>query len=145
LISSLSFLSNYLPKESILTQRRPTESEWKDIYFGRDLAKKIAGLDIGQTVVVKQKAILAVEALEGTDVTILRGGLIGQGGATVVKVSKPQQDMRFDVPVIGARTVRTLIKANISCLAIEAGKTLVLDRRKLLVLADRKGIAIAVI
>ena len=103
----------------------------------------MAGLDIGQTIVVKQKAVLAVEALEGTDITILRGGLIGRGGATVIKVSKPDQDVRFDVPVIGLRTVRTLIKAGISCLAIEAGKTLVLDKDAVRPLADRKGISIA--
>lgn len=143
LISSLTFLSDYLPKEGVLTRRKPNDCEWQDIYFGLDMAKKIAGLDIGQTIVVKQRAILAVEALEGTDLTILRGGLIGRGAATVVKVSKPQQDARFDVPVVGLKTIHTLIKAGISCLAIEAQKTLFLDREKSVKLADRKGIAIA--
>jgi hypothetical protein len=142
LMSSLSFLSNYVPEKSVLTKREPTKKEWEDIYFGLELAKKIAGLDIGQTVVVKEKAILAVEALEGTDLTIIRGGLLGRRDAVVVKVSKPNQDMRFDVPVIGLRTIRTLIKAKIKCLAIEAGKTLLLDKDKSIRLADKKDISI---
>lgn len=145
LISSLTFLSDYLPQKSVLTRREPREQEWQDVYFGLALAKKIAGLDIGQTVVIKQKAVLAVEALEGTDATLLRGGLIGKGGACAVKVSKPQQDMRFDVPVVGLKTIRSLIKAGISCLAIEAGKTVFLDRQDSVRLADKKGIAIVAI
>lgn len=145
LISSLTFLSAYLPVKSVLTKREPSKEEWQDIYFGLDMAKKIAGLDVGQTIVVKQKAVLAVEALEGTDVTLLRGGFIGRGNATAVKVSKPKQDMRFDVPVVGIKTIRTLIKAKISCLAIEAEKTLFLDRAESLRLADKKGIAIAAV
>lgn len=145
LISSLTFLSDYLPQKSVLTRREPREQEWQDVYFGLSLAKKIAGLDIGQTIVIKQKAVLAVEALEGTDATLLRGGLIGKGGACAVKVSKPQQDMRFDVPVVGLKTIRSLIKAGISCLAIEAGKTVFLDKEESVRLADKKGIAIAAI
>ena len=145
LISSLTFLSEYLPQKSVLTRRAPSEQEWQDVYFGLDMAKKIAGLDIGQTVVIKQKAVLAVEALEGTDVTLLRGGLIGKGGACAVKVSKPQQDMRFDVPVVGLKTIRSLIKAGISCLAIEAGKTVFLDKEESVRIADKKGIAIAAV
>lgn len=145
LISSLTFLSEYLPQKSVLTRRQPSEQEWQDVYFGLDMAKKIAGLDIGQTVVIKQKAVLAVEALEGTDVTLLRGGLIGKGGATAVKVSKPQQDMRFDVPVVGLKTIRILIKAGISCLAIEAGKAVFLDRQESVRIADKKGIAIVAV
>lgn len=145
LISSLSFLSEYIVEKSILTKREPRKEEWQDIYFGLDIAKKVAGLDIGQTIVVKQKAVLAVEALEGTDITILRGGVIGRGGATAIKVSKPNQDMRFDVPVIGLKTIRTLTKAGISCLAIEADKTLILDKEAAIILANRRGISIAAI
>lgn len=145
LISSLVFLSEYIPKESVLTLKAPSDSQWQDINFGLDIAKRIAGLDIGQTVVVKDRAVLAVEALEGTDITISRGGLIGRGNATVVKVSKPNQDERFDVPVVGLRTISVLAKAGITCLAIEAAKTLILDKDKVIKLADKKGIAIAAV
>ncbi|HDZ77075.1 MAG TPA: LpxI family protein [Candidatus Omnitrophica bacterium] len=145
LISSLSFLSDYLPGKGVLTKKKPSEEEEKDIVFGLDMAKKIAGLDIGQTIVVKERAVLAVEALEGTNITIRRGGIIGREGAIVIKVSKPQQDIRFDVPVVGITTIKNLIKAGISCLAIEAGKTLLLDREKCIKLADKKGIIITTV
>ncbi|PIQ89824.1 MAG: hypothetical protein COV72_01285 [Candidatus Omnitrophica bacterium CG11_big_fil_rev_8_21_14_0_20_42_13] len=144
-ISSLLFLSEYIPQKSVLTKRKPVDSQWQDIYFGLDIAKKIAGLDIGQTVVVKQKAVLAVEALEGTDVTIARGGLIGRGNSTVIKVSKPNQDMRFDVPVVGLKTMRRLSASGINCLALEAGRTIILDKKEVISFADKKGIIIAAV
>jgi len=145
LIDSTTYLSDLLPHEGILTQRQPSQAEWEDIRFGFDIARKIAGLDIGQTVVVKDKAILAIEAIEGTDEAIRRGGALGNGEVVVVKVSKPKQDMRFDIPVVGPETIRSLTQAKASCLAIEAQKTLLIDKEEVVRLADRSGISVAVI
>jgi len=142
---STTFLSSLLPERGIITSRQPTEEELLDIRYGHDIAKKIAGLDIGQTVVVKNRAILAVEAIEGTDQAILRGGQLGNGGVTVVKVARPLQDMRFDLPVIGLDTIRTLISARASCLAFEEKKTLLLDREEVVAMADEAGLAIMVL
>lgn len=142
---STTFLSALLPQKGILTRRKPTEEEELDIHYGYEIAKKIAGLDIGQTVVVKNRAILAVEAIEGTDDAILRGGQLGNGHVTVVKVARPQQDMRFDIPVIGLDTIRTLLRVQAGCLAIEEKKTLLLDRTELIALADSADLAIVVL
>jgi len=142
---STTFLSGLLPKKGTLTKREPTEEEWLDIRYGHEIAKKIAGLDIGMTVVVKNRAILAVEAIEGTDEAILRGGKLGNGQVTVVKVARPQQDMRFDLPVIGIDTIRTLGEVKARCLAIEEEKTLLLDREESISLADAADMAIVVI
>jgi len=142
LIDSTTFMDSLLPKKGTLTKRTPTFTEWEDIYFGLDLAKAVAHLDIGQTVAVKHKAIVAVEALEGTDSLIRRAGKIARAGITVVKVSKPKQDMRFDIPVVGLNTVKNLIRAKVVCLAIEAGKTLFIDKEESVKLADKKGISI---
>ncbi len=142
-LDSTVFLSEEtLPQKGVLSKRKPTREEMEDVEFGWRLAKEIAGLDIGQTVVVKKKAILAVEAIEGTDEAILRGGALGRGKATVVKVAKPRQDMRFDVPAIGLGTLEALIKSKARALAFEAGKTIFLDRRNFLEKADRHGIAV---
>jgi hypothetical protein len=145
IIDSTTYMKEYLPSQGVLTKRAPTEEEREDIKFGRETAKAIANLDIGQTVAVKKKAVLAVEALEGTDFTIRRAGIIGRGNVVVVKVSKPKQDLRFDIPVIGPRTIKTMIKAQASCLAIEANKTLVIDKEETVRLADKKGISIVAI
>jgi DUF1009 family protein len=145
LLDSTLFLEDFLLKKGTLTKRVPAFEEWEDIYFGFDLAKKIAYLDIGQTVVVKNKAIVAVEALEGTDNLIKRAGRITRGGMAVVKVSKPKQDMRFDIPVIGLSTIKNLIKVKASCLAIEANKTLFIDKAQSVRLADKKGISIVAV
>jgi UDP-2,3-diacylglucosamine hydrolase len=142
LIDSTTLLDDFLCPAGVFTKKSPTESEWEDIRFGKEIAKSIAYFDIGQTVVIKEKAIVAVEALEGTDAAILRGGRIANGNAIVVKVSKPKQDMRFDIPVIGLKTVRNLVKARASCLAVEAEKTLFLDKEAAISLADKKGICI---
>jgi len=142
LMDSTTLLDDFICPAGVFTKRSPTQTEWEDIRFGKEIAKTIAYFDIGQTVVVKQKAVLAVEALEGTDATILRGGKIGNGEVTVVKVSKPKQDMRFDIPVIGLRTIKNLIRAKVSCLSIEAQKTLFLDKEEAIVLANKKGICI---
>ncbi|MDD4980968.1 MAG: UDP-2,3-diacylglucosamine diphosphatase LpxI [Candidatus Omnitrophica bacterium] len=145
LIDSTTFVEGLLPAKGVLTRREPNLREWEDINFGRELAKAIAALDIGQTVAVKHKAIVAVEALEGTDNLIRRAGRIARGGIIVVKVSKPKQDMRFDIPVIGLNTVKNLIRAKAACMAIEAAKTLFIDKEESIRLADKKGIALVAV
>ena len=145
LLNSTTFIEDLLPKKGTLTKKEPNFSGWEDIYFGLDLAKEIAYLDIGQTVAVKNKAIVAVEALEGTDNLIRRAGRIASSGITVVKVSKPQQDMRFDIPVVGLNTVKNLVKINAAALAIEAGKTIFVDREPSVALADKRGISIVAV
>ncbi|MBF0385616.1 MAG: UDP-2,3-diacylglucosamine diphosphatase LpxI [Candidatus Omnitrophica bacterium] len=142
LIDSTFLLKDMLSDKGTITKRAPTLSELADIEFGKNIAKTMGGIDSGQTVVVKDKAIVAVEAMEGTDRTILRGGLIAKSGAVVVKMSKPKQDLRFDVPVVGPRTIKTMIKAKASCLAIEEGKTIVIDKPQCLKLANKSGIVI---
>jgi len=145
LIDSTTFVEGLLPAKGILTGREPDSREWEDVNFGLGLAKAVAALDIGQSVAVKHKAIVAVEALEGTDNLIRRAGRIARGGITVVKVSKPKQDMRFDIPVIGLNTVKNLIRAKAACMAIEAAKTLFIDKEESIKLADKKGISIVAV
>ena len=142
LLDSTFLLKKYLAPKGTLTKRAPSESELKDIEFGLGIAKLMGSVDVGQTVVIKEKAIVAIEAMEGTDRTIDRGGQIAREGAVVVKTSKPAQDNRFDVPVIGPKTIETMAKAKAACLAIEAGKTLIIDREKTVSLADKAGICI---
>jgi len=142
LLDSTTFLKDYLAKEGVLTRRRPTKTELEDVQFGAQIAREIGRLDIGQTVVVKDKAIVAVEALEGTDETIRRGGRLAAGETVVVKMAKPSQDMRFDVPVIGPETIRTMKEAGGGLLAVEAHKTLILDEREVVQLADSSGICV---
>jgi len=165
LISSTTFLEPLLANEGVLTRRTPDDEECRNIAYGLGVANALAGFDIGQTVVVAAQACVAVEAMEGTDATIERAGRLmrsldesAHGDAapeppserstlarqlTVVKVAKPNQDMRFDVPVIGMATIETMIHAGASCLSIEAGRTLLFDREALLKRADQAGIAIA--
>lgn len=131
------FLKNLFLEKEILSKRKPTLEERIDINYGFDIAKKIGGLDIGQTVVVKNKMILAVEAIEGTDETIKRGCKLAKGKAVVVKVAKPSQDERFDIPTIGTQTVETLAKNGGGIIAFEANKTLVIDKEKTVQLADK--------
>ncbi|MGB7264679.1 MAG: UDP-2,3-diacylglucosamine diphosphatase LpxI [Terracidiphilus sp.] len=152
LMSSTAFLEPLLAEEGVLTERAPDEDECLNIEYGLGVARALAGFDIGQTVVVAAQACVAVEAMEGTDATIERAGRLMEsldGGAstlqrrlTVVKVAKPNQDMRFDVPVIGQSTVETMIRGGASCLSIEAGRTLLFDREALLKRATQAGIAI---
>lgn len=139
---STLYLSSILTPKGNLTNRKPNDREMKDIEFGWSVAKEIGRLDIGQCVVVKENCILAVEAIEGTDETIRRGGKLGKGDAVVVKVSKPNQDMRFDVPAVGANTIQTMQQAGASCLAIEAGKTIIFDREQMVRLAEKFDICI---
>lgn len=141
--SALEFCPNLLAKHGFLTRRKPTASQWKDIRFGWELAKEMGRLDVGQSVVVKDAAVIAVEAIEGTDRCIRRAGeLCRSGGFTVVKVAKPHQDMRFDVPTIGTQTLQTMYECGGKVLAIECEKTIVLDLDEVVRLADKFGIAI---
>ncbi len=141
--SALNLCPELLVAQGLLTHRRPSVREESDIAFGWDLAKKMGDLDVGQSVAVKEKAVLAVEAIEGTDRAIARAGeLCRAGGFVVVKVAKPRQDMRFDVPTVGVQTIETMHRAGGVVLAIEAGKTIVLDQQQTVALADRLGIAI---
>jgi hypothetical protein len=153
LISSTAYLEPLLAKPGVLTRRPPDEEERKDIAYGRTVARAIAGYDLGQTVVIAAQACVAVEAMEGTDATIARAGAlfrtIDAGDAstlrrslTVVKVAKPNQDMRFDVPVVGLHTIETMMRAGASCLALDAGRCLLLEKESLLALADDAGICI---
>jgi len=142
---STLYLENIVASAGNLTKRKPSKEERQDIEFGWQMAKEIGRLDIGQTVVVKDQAVLAVEAIEGTDEAIRRGGLLCGKGAVVVKVCKPQQDLRFDLPAIGTQTIKTMEQVKASCLAVEAGKTIIIDREAVVSDADRTGIAIVAI
>lgn len=139
---STRFLRNSFPGQGLLGKKKPSAEVQADIDFGWKIAKALAALDIGQTVVVKRKAVLALEAIEGTDETIKRGGSLGRGGITVVKVAKPNQDMRFDVPTVGLDTLNVLIETKASALAFEAGKTLFVDLEEFVTKADKAGIAL---
>jgi DUF1009 family protein len=141
-LDQTALIRSLMPGTGILTRRGPTELEAADMEFGFSMAKQIGALDIGQTVVVKNKAVMAVEAIEGTDKCILRGGELGRGGVTVAKVAKPGQDLRFDVPSVGVATIHAMIAGGASALVFEAGKTLLVDREKTLALADGNDIAI---
>ncbi len=142
-VDSTLFLKPLLPEEGTLTRRAPDASELADIEYGREIAKKIAGLDIGQTIVVADRACVAVEAMEGTDAAIERAASLSNGRRlVVVKVSKPRQDMRFDVPVVGLRTIEVMARSHASVLAVDAGKTLLFERVRLLAEADKTGIAV---
>ena len=141
-LSSIIFLSDYLPQKGILTKQLPDERVLKDIEFGRKIAKAVAGLDLGQSVIVKDKIALAVESIEGTDEAIRRAARYGKDGIVVIKVTKPRQDMRFDVPVIGPDTIKVLQEVKASCIAIEAKKTLIIDKEETIRLADKAGIII---
>ena len=160
LIDSTHFLQDYLPAPGTLTEREPRPHERDDIQYALEIAREVAKLDLGQTIVVRGKACVAIEAMEGTDVTIRRAGELTQsrsvlsnlmrgrrpntsaGRLTVVKLAKPGQDMRFDVPVVGVSTVEAMIEAGATCLCISAGKTLMLDRDETIALANRHKISI---
>lgn len=140
------FVPELLVKHGKLTGRSPSNGQWKDIEFGWRLAKEMGRLDVGQSVAVKGRAVLAVEAVEGTDECIRRAGqLCPQRGFTVVKVAKPQQDMRFDVPTIGMETMRTLVEAGASVLGIEADKTIVVDQQQAIEFAKRHKLTIVAV
>ena len=141
LLDSTLFLSSDLAKKGCFSRRTPTPEEWKDIAFGKEVAQRTASFEIGQTVVVKQGVILAIEALEGTDQAIRRGGSFGRE-VVIVKMARPRQDMRFDVPVIGPRTIEVLREVRASVLAVQAGKTLLIEKERLLISADEAGLSL---
>jgi UDP-2,3-diacylglucosamine hydrolase len=155
LVSSTSYLEPLLARPGTLTRRAPSEQEKRDIAYGREVGKAIASYDIGQTVVVASQACVAIEAMEGTDAAIERAGALMQSleaeastlerSLTVVKVAKPRQDMRFDVPVIGIRTIEVMQQAGATCLALEAHRTLLFDLDKVVTTADQAGITIVAI
>ncbi len=140
-VSQADILRSLMPESGKLAKRALSEQEKKDIEFGMDMAKGIAALDIGQTVVVKDGAVLAAEAIEGTDEAIERGSGIAGKGAVVCKVSKPDQDPRFDVPTVGVETIKKMVECNAGALAIEAGETVVVNLEAMLKLCDRHKIA----
>jgi DUF1009 family protein len=142
LVDSTCFLQDSLPHSGTLTRREPSKQERQDIAYGLEIAREIARLDLGQTIVVRGQACVAIEAMEGTDETIRRAGKLARGRLTVVKVAKPDQDMRFDVPVIGVPTIEAMIQAGATCLCITAGKTLMFDRDQMIQLAERHKISI---
>lgn len=142
LIDSTYFLQDHLAPHSVLTKRKPTDIELDNVEYGLHIAEEIARLDLGQTIVVRAKACVAIEAMEGTDATIARAGELANGKLTVVKVAKPDQDMRFDVPVVGVPTIETMIRSGATCLSVTAGKTLIFDREAMIGLADKNKIAI---
>ena len=158
LIDSTYFLQDYLPRPGNLTNRKPNAAERADVEYGLEIGREMAGLDLGQTIVVRGKACVAIEAMEGTDETIRRAGELLRGGRqtrkrlrltsgalTVLKLSKPNQDMRFDVPVIGVPTIETMIAAGATCLCISAGKTLMFDRDEMIAMANKHKLAIVAV
>src|SRR5262244_2856983 len=143
LVDSTLFLKPLVPEAGVLTERAPDAQEAADIAYGLNLARQIAGMDIGQTVVISDQACVAVEAMEGTDETITRAARIAVGKPlVVVKVSKPKQDMRFDVPVVGLPTIEQMKKSGATALGVDAGRTLLFDRTELIQQADEAGIAL---
>ena len=142
LLHSTSFLQPLMAREGVLTRRRPSEFETADLAFGCRIADAVAGLDIGQTIAVKAAAVVAVEAMEGTDAVIARAGRLAGAGVAIVKVAKPNQDMRFDVPVIGVPTIEAMKQAGATLLSIDAGRTLMIDGDAIVKAADEAGICI---
>jgi len=142
LIDSTFFLKDQLPQSGTLTKREPDERERGDIEYGLEIAREIARLDLGQTIVIRDRACVAIEAMEGTDAVIRRAGQLVRGRLTVVKIAKPDQDMRFDVPVVGLPTIESMVASGATCLCLTAGKTLIFDREEMTVLANKNKIAI---
>ena len=142
IIDTTKFSPHLLTPVGCLTRKKPDEEQWKDIEFGWKIAREIGKLDIGQTVVIKGKAVMAIEAIEGTDEAILRGGKWAGDGAVVVKVSKPQQDMRMDVPAVGPDTLKSMEKVNAKVLALEAHRSMIVDRETVIRVAESAGIVI---
>jgi DUF1009 family protein len=145
LIDSTYFLKDQIPQAGTLTKREPDARERGDIDYGLEIAGEIARLDLGQTIVIRDRACVAIEAMEGTDAVIRRAGQLARGRLTVVKIAKPDQDMRFDVPVVGIPTVESMSEAGATCLCLSAGKTLMFDREEMVGQANQKKIAIAAV
>lgn len=144
-VDQTRYLQDLMPDVQVFTKRQPTDAEWEDIRFGFETAKSMGAMDIGQTVVVARKAVMAIEAIEGTDACIMRGCALARKGAVVVKTAKPNQDTRFDVPAIGMRTLESLLENAGEVIAIEAKRTLFVDQEDVIALADRKGVCICAV
>lgn len=142
ILPSTCYLDHLFFPKGILSRKKPTAEQWEDIRFGWRMAREVGRLDIGQCVVVRARAVMAVEAIEGTDAAIRRGGQLAGSGAVVVKLKKPDQDFRFDLPATGARTIETLSEVRGSVLAVEAGQSLLFDREAMVAVADRAGIVV---
>jgi len=142
ILDQTALIKTLMPIPGVLTKRPPSADEQADMDFGFKMAKAMGGLDVGQTVVVKNCAVMAVEAIEGTDACIRRGGELGRGGTIVAKVAKPNQDLRFDVPTVGLNTIESMCKVGATALVIEAGKTLIVDREKVVSMANDHNITI---
>jgi len=136
------FIKNLMIPAGVLGKYKPTEAQMEDVNYGFWLAKEMGGVDVGQTVVIKDKMIMAVEAIEGTDICIKRGSKLARHGACVIKVSKPNQDKRFDIPAIGLKTLHTMRRYNANLIALEANETIIVDQEKVIKYADRHGIVI---
>jgi DUF1009 family protein len=145
LIDSTHFLKDQLPSAGAVTKRKPDDRERADIEYGLEIAHEIARLDLGQTIVVRDRACVAIEAMEGTDAVIRRAGELARGRLTVVKIAKPNQDMRFDVPVVGLSTIQTMLDAGATCLCLTAEKTLMFEREDMIQLANKNKIAITAV
>jgi len=142
LLDSTAFLAPLVAREGVITSRAPTDEERADLAFGYTIADAIAGMDIGQTIAVKSSAVVAIEAMEGTDAVIARAAQLAGRGVRIVKVAKPNQDMRFDVPVVGVATIEAMKAAGATALSVDAGKTLMIDGEAIVRAADAGGIAI---
>jgi DUF1009 family protein len=142
IVSALLYLEDLLAQPGRLTRSQPTSQELQDIAFGFRIAQAVGRLDLGQCVVVRRQVVTALEAVEGTDDTIRRGGRLAGPGAVVVKICKPEQDLRFDLPAVGKNTIQVMGEVEARVLAVEAGKTLIFDREEMLALADSLGIAV---
>ncbi|MBX3288048.1 MAG: UDP-2,3-diacylglucosamine diphosphatase LpxI [Acidobacteria bacterium] len=142
LIDSTYFIGDHLAPSGVMTKRKPNDVELGNIKYGLHVANEIARLDLGQTIVVRASACVAIEAMEGTDETIIRAGKLAKGKLTVVKVSKPDQDMRFDVPVVGVPTIEVMHSAGATCLSVTSGKTLIFEKEEMIKLADKLGICV---
>ena len=145
LIDSTFFLQDNLPEPGTLTKRAPNDNERGDIEYGLETAREIARLDLGQTIVIRDRACVAIEAMEGTDAVIRRAGGLVRGRLTIVKLAKPDQDMRFDVPVVGVPTIESMIEARATCLCLTAGKTLMFDREEMIKLANKHKITVVAV
>ena len=143
ILHSGTFLKQWIPAVGVLTRRKPTEEERQDLVFGVKIARQLAGLGIGQTVVVRRKAVVAVEAMEGTDDAIRRAGRIAASGCVVVKSCEMEHDMRFDIPVVGLETLRAMREAQVDCMGVEGGRVLLFNMPELIEEADRANLSIA--
>lgn len=145
IIDPTPYLEELMPEKGVITKRSPTPQEKEDIKYGREVASELARFDIGQTVVVKDKTVIALEAAEGTDETIKRAGQLLDGGFTVVKMARPDQDARFDIPLVGPDTIKTIAQSRGSVLALEEKRTLLMNKKESIALADQNSISIVVI